>query len=67
MNKIKHVLKKENAALEVSLKEATQAGNTLNHSVDDKVSTVKNQDPNANVTVKTQTVSSGDGSANFWL
>lgn len=55
-------VEKENAALEVSHKEATQAGNTLNHSVDDKVSTVKNQDPNANVTVKTQTVSSGDGS-----
>ncbi|WP_330945526.1 hypothetical protein, partial [Streptococcus anginosus] len=31
-------VEKENAALEVSHKEATQAGNTLNHSVDDKVS-----------------------------
>ena len=53
---------KGNAALEASHKEATQAGNGLNSSVDTKVSEVKTQDKFADVTVTTQTVSSGDGS-----
>ncbi|WP_153058764.1 hypothetical protein, partial [Streptococcus suis] len=41
---------------------ATQAGNALNSSVDTMVSEVKTQDKSANVTITTQTVTSGDGS-----
>lgn len=52
----------QNATLETSHKEATQAGNTLNNSVDSTISELKCQDKSANVTVTAQTVSSGDGS-----
>ena len=52
----------QNATLETSHKEATQAGNALNSSVDSTISELKCQDKSANVTVTTQTVSSGDGS-----
>ena len=52
----------QNATLETSHKEATQAGNTLNSSVDSTISELKRQDKSADVTVTTQTVSSGDGS-----
>ncbi len=51
-----------NAALAASHKDATQAGKTLNHSVDSTVSKIKGQDQSAIVTVTTQTVPSGDGS-----
>lgn len=54
-------LESQNVALEANHKEATQAGNVFNQSVDDKISEVKKQSPNANVTVTTQTISSGDG------
>ena len=56
-------VEKGNAVLEASHKEATQAGNILNSSVDTTVSEVKTQDKFADVTVTTQTVPSGDGSA----
>ncbi|BBA92563.1 glucan-binding protein [Streptococcus ruminantium] len=45
-----------------SHKEATQAGKALNSSVDSTASKIKGQDQSANVTVTTQTVTSGDGS-----
>lgn len=51
-----------NATLAASHKDATKAGEALNSSVDTAVSEVKTQDKSANVTVTTQTVSSGDGS-----
>ncbi|WP_153052882.1 hypothetical protein, partial [Streptococcus suis] len=51
-----------NAALAASHKDATQAGNALNSSVDTMVSEVKTQDKSASVTITTQTVTSGDGS-----
>lgn len=52
----------QNAMLEISHKEATQAGNGLNSSVDSTISELKRQDKSTDVTVTTQTVSSGDGS-----
>lgn len=51
-----------NATLAASHKDATKAGEALNSSVDTAVSEVKTQDKSANVTITTQTVSSGDGS-----
>ncbi|AEJ25756.1 glucan-binding protein [Streptococcus equi subsp. zooepidemicus ATCC 35246] len=51
-----------NAALAASHKDATQAGKSLNSSVDTTVSEVKTQAKSANVTITTQTVPSGDGS-----
>ena len=51
-----------NTALASSHKDATQAGKALNHSMDSTVSKIKGQDQSANVTVTTQTVTSGDGS-----
>lgn len=51
-----------NAALEASHKEATQAGNGSNSLVDSTISKLKSKDKSADVTVTTQTVSSGDGS-----
>ncbi|WP_224212496.1 SspB-related isopeptide-forming adhesin [Streptococcus agalactiae] len=55
-------VEKGNAALEASHKEANTAGNGLNSSVDSTISELKRQDKSADVTVTTQTVSSGDGS-----
>lgn len=55
-------VEQENAALAASHKDATQAGKDLNSSVDTMVSEVKTQDKFTNVTITTQTVSSGDGS-----
>lgn len=51
-----------NATLAASHKDATKAGEALNSSVDTTVSEVKTQDKSANVTITTQTVSSGAGS-----
>ena len=55
-------VEKGNATLEANYNDATQAGKTLNSSVDSTASKIKGQDQSDNVTVTTQTVSSGDSS-----
>ncbi len=54
-------IEKGNAELEAGYKEATQVGDRFNQSVDTTVSELKAQFSDANVTVHTEEVSSGDG------
>ncbi len=53
----------QNESLNVAYKKASQAGNSLNSFVSEKVSEVKAKDATAEVTVTTREVSSGDGSS----
>ncbi|MER0123182.1 SspB-related isopeptide-forming adhesin [Streptococcus sp. ZJ93] len=56
-------IEKDNAELAAGHKEANQVGNNLNQSVDTTISELKARFSDANVTVRTEEVSSGDGTA----